>query len=508
MYLKKLLTIKNNKKLILIVGIGKENKQFINWLINIIKFPQNQIILADRNEIKIDYKNFFKIFTGPSYLDSLLEPNIEMVIKAPGIHSLLAEFENFRNKNGANTILSSLTFFVEKYRSQIIGITGTKGKSTVCSLTNHILNSLEKTSIKSYYCGNTTNISPYKFWKERNIKVDSNVYFVVELSSFQLQDLGYAKISPKFAGITNYYIDHLDQHLDKTEYWDAKNNIFKYQKKDDLLITTSEVLKKINPKNLHGIITNLGIKNIQQIAKDLNFILPGNHNKTNLALTLTISKSIYKNEYPDLQKILNTYKPLPFRSQLINTLETNFKLEKETKKLQINWINDGAATEPDAVAAAIQTFGRSDFLWVQFTGLSKQADYEKVLKSLFQTQKLNTLFRVDYCGEVGREILESLYQKIGVKQTIQTSDFMEIVTQEIGDYPKITKAFETWVNQKLLDLKSTGETELIKNILDKKLFTLNILLSPCGTSFDLFSNYTERAEFWNKHTKSQKVKPE
>ena len=130
-------------KQILLLGLGGEIWQFLNWLIEVVKFDPKQIVLADGKE-QIDFKNYQKsdfgeVFLGKNYLESLQNPDLELVFKAPGIWSLKPELEQFRHQKGADKVLSSLVFFMQKFQPQIVGITGTKGKSTTASLTHFLL---------------------------------------------------------------------------------------------------------------------------------------------------------------------------------------------------------------------------------------------------------------------------------------------------------------------------------------------------------------------------------
>ncbi len=383
-------------KKILILGFGCENQQFLDWLIQIANFDPDQILIADKKnpnsqnleilqklEIKQENCSF-----GENYLDILKDfTKIEFVFKSPGIWSEYPELEFFREqkaefdqanniekigdfnqnleievfgqidkKNGQNSqlildksetknpikierILSPLCFFMTKFREQIIGVTGTKGKTTTSSLIEHFLKAKiadfgnknllianhmtdvdhpthlnEKIWIykpKVHYCGNTSGVSPYNFWTNLEQTVDLEEFFVVELSSFQLQDLGYSEISPKFAVISNYFVDHLDQHLHKFEYWKAKSQIFLHQKPTDFLISNEQFLEQTEyigdqiyselgnskiadfyfdkPSNCEFIIISEVSKFLKQFYKTS---LLGEHNWQNLVNALFVSEIV------------------------------------------------------------------------------------------------------------------------------------------------------------------------------------------------------------------------
>ena len=143
-----------NKKIV-IVGLGTENLQFLQWLKKVVQFKLENIFLADQQQEGFRENLKTKLFklgfshkevvlllnnlsNGKNYLKILENPEIEWVIKSPGIWSLSPEFVEFRGRKSPYRVVSSLCFFFEKFRSQIVAITGTKGKSTTSNLTNHI----------------------------------------------------------------------------------------------------------------------------------------------------------------------------------------------------------------------------------------------------------------------------------------------------------------------------------------------------------------------------------
>jgi UDP-N-acetylmuramoylalanine--D-glutamate ligase len=352
MYLDKLLQLEKSKK-IAIIGLGQENLQFLNWLINTVKFDPSRILIADQKNIDLSLpvlKAFLSlnsnIFSGGEYLKVLDYPDTTLVFKAPGIWSLKPEFESFREKHGQDSIQSSLVFFFEKYREQIIGITGTKGKSTTSSLLNHLL--VKSDSVKAHYCGNTTNISPYQFWTELNQGIDPEEFFVVEVSSFQLQDLANAQISPKYGIITNYYIDHQDQHANPEEYWRAKDTVFKFQKKSETTLITQTVIDKTQTKDKleNTSLIDLGVAEV--ICSQFKTSLEGEHNKFNLAQAIITYLSIVSrspininhesvlltlNQYKEaIQSGLDSYKPMAHRQELISSFVAPITINTKTDK--------------------------------------------------------------------------------------------------------------------------------------------------------------------------------
>ena len=207
---------------------------------------------------------------------------------------------------------------------------------------------------KVFYCGNTTGVSPYNYWRKLNQKLDPQKFFVVELSSFQLQDLNYSHISPKYAVITNFFVDHLDQHNNKFEYWKAKTAIFTHQIEGDFLVSGEQFLQQTehlgsqiyreignskidqyyfeNPQNQQFIIW----KEIFGFLKEFYTTdLIGEHNWQNLILAMFVSEIVCE--------IFGQNKESKIRESLINlerklteTKASEFEIEKVRLQLE-NW---------------------------------------------------------------------------------------------------------------------------------------------------------------------------
>lgn len=497
MYLKKLQQITQNSHKIAIVGLARENRQFIKWLVEVLKFPVAQILLADRlsqdqlstettKQIELYDITKNQLFLGENYLDILKTTNVKMVFKSPGIWSLLPEFEAFRKNHGPDSILSGLVFFFEKFREQIIGVTGTKGKSTTCSLIAHLLNQVGQ---NAQYCGNTINISPYTYWTELNQFSEPDRFFVIEISSFQLQDLGYAQISPKYAVITNYFVDHLDQHNNKLEYWQSKDNLFLFQTPQDFCLVGPTVLQKTSQPNL---LTDniLAIDIIDNVKSLLYSALVGEHNWSNLTQAiLTVQKAsgqeLVKNQ-EIYQEALNTYQPLPHRLQHIRA--------DRIDNLTINFFDDGYATEPDAVAAAVRALSQNEdeYLWLMLTGKDKGVEVENLFLAILEVQQKTQLYRVEYCGSIGQKVLTTFTNTLGLKPPTEIENFRQTIQDSFTSIIQIANKFAQWYSEQQQALHPFKKPDRHKPL------TLNVLLSPGGSSFDEFDNQQQRAEWWTQ----------
>ncbi len=498
MYLEKLKNLQQNDKICLL-GLGQENRQFLDWLVNVFKFEKSNILLADQRDLA-DFVNMGfdpeNIFAGDNYLSVLENPQLEYVFKSPGIWSKIQELEDFRSLKGDDRVLSNLVFFIEKFKDQIIGITGTKGKSTTCGIVNHLIN--KDTQYTSYYCGNTTNISPYTFWDILDADISDDVFFVIELSSFQLEDLGYSKTSPKISGITNYYIDHLDQHKTKKEYWASKDNIFIHQDNTGTIVFLKDFQERLgeNTINNQNIITKENVENIIEQYKIPE--LRGYHNYQNLSIALELIKIIGINAKPEfVKKEMKSFSNLPHRQQLVKTISTEILLKDTQKKLNINFIDDGAATEPEAVRAGVLSYSElGDYLWLIVDGLDKGGDLSNLIEAILDVQKKNQLHKVNYCGEVGEHLLNCIYQKMGIDIKASNEDFKQSMTANFESLAKIRTGFTKWLEELVNNFDSINDNQSSQAILNKDEYNLNVLFSPCGTSFKDFTNYIQRSNWW------------
>ena len=201
-----------NKKIV-ILGFGKEGKstyQFIRKHLNDIS-----LTIKDKNDNIKNDPLFQKdpnveIITGEDYLDHLEE--YDLIMKTPGI-----SFKDIDTTLIKDKISSELEILLKYYKNNIIGITGTKGKSTTSSLIYDVLKNNNK---KCFLLGNI-GIPIFDFIEQ----IEPDTLLVVEMSSHQLEFVNH---SPHIAIITNLYEDHLDHTNGVNDYYQAKLNIARF----------------------------------------------------------------------------------------------------------------------------------------------------------------------------------------------------------------------------------------------------------------------------------------
>ncbi|MBR8828358.1 MAG: UDP-N-acetylmuramoyl-L-alanine--D-glutamate ligase [Gomphosphaeria aponina SAG 52.96 = DSM 107014] len=207
-------------KSVLILGYGQEGKSTHKYLRE--KHPDKIIGIADFQEVKdcLD-STATKIHTGSNYLSFIAE--YDVIVRSPGITLLTPEIQAAINQG--KQVTSATNIFLSQGRGTIIGITGTKGKSTTSTL---IFNILSKHYADVKLAGNIGKPA-LDYLADSN----ENTIFVLELSSYQLFDL---KSSPHISVLLNIVPEHLDYHGGFENYIAAKENILRYQTEKDFII--------------------------------------------------------------------------------------------------------------------------------------------------------------------------------------------------------------------------------------------------------------------------------
>lgn len=215
---------KMNGKNVAIIGMGVSNKPLLKYLYDL---KCNITVFDKREEEKIDSDIFetirelnIKYSIGANYLNKL--HGFDIIIRSPSCRPDLPEIKE-EIKNGAQ-LTSEIELLFKLAPCKIVAVTGSDGKTTTTTLIYNIL----KEKYNCYLGGNLGNPLFTKI-----DEMQPNDIIVLELSSFQLMTM---KQSPDIAVITNITPNHLDIHKSYQEYIEAKENIFKYQKENDLLV--------------------------------------------------------------------------------------------------------------------------------------------------------------------------------------------------------------------------------------------------------------------------------
>jgi len=412
---------------IAIFGFGKEGKSFYNFALKYLR--DTKILIVDKNapsDIKENEKLIF--FSGENYLNGLDEA--ELIVKSPGISLYNLGIEDIKYNFTSTTEL-----FMKYYKKQIIGVTGTKGKSTLVSILYKIL---ENSNRDAVLCGNI-GTPAFDILEEINEQTE----IIMELSSHQLLNIKY---SPHIAILTNLFQDHLDYYRSLEEYYDAKFNIMRFQNKDDLVIL-----------NLKEPYTELD-KKIFQTSKvynvsENNLELPIEFNMKNgfihysslqilekLVDILHVEKSIYL-------KTVNEFKTLAHRLEYVDTVDG------------VSFINDSISTIPEASIEAIKILKNVETLILG--GFDRGIEYKYLVEFLLETDIRNIVL----FSETGKIIYDKLRQKSNTLNLYYMNSLSE----------SVAKVFEV--------TKIQGSV---------------VLFSPAASSFDMYKNFIERGDEFKK----------
>ncbi len=331
----------DNKK-ILVLGYGEEGVDNLLFLKNNISYKKigvaDVLSLENIPEEKRKYlEEDVNLHFGKNYISAIKE--YDVIMKSPGVPMFDIEIRE-------DQILTSQSdIFLQNCKGTVIGITGTKGKSTTSVL---IYNLLKSEGFSVYLVGN---IGAPSLSKLKNCKTDD--IFVYELSSFQLATI---KKSPHIAIILNIFPDHLDKHKDFEEYVYFKKNITKFQSEKDFLIynKNDQNVKEIAEKSVAEKIPFSFEKRVENIS---SFIDP----------VLEVAK-IFKISEDKVYKSLSHFKGLPHRKEYIGEYQS------------IHFYNDSAATIPEATIHMIDDF--SDIDTIILGGSGKGVDFQNIIDKL------------------------------------------------------------------------------------------------------------------------------
>ena len=203
----------------------------------------------------------------------------------------------------------STSLFAELSQATIIGITGTRGKSTVTHLIYDILKmAYVGKKQKVYLGGNVRGVSTLAMLP----KTKKGDIVVLELDSWQLQGFGGSKISPHIAVFTTFMRDHMNYYKNSMKiYFDDKANIYKFQKKTDMLIVGKQVASKIKKTVGKKIVVDANL-----FPKDWKIKIPGEHNRYNISLAIAAARSA-KVQEKYIKKVVESYMGVEGRLQLI-----------------------------------------------------------------------------------------------------------------------------------------------------------------------------------------------
>ncbi|MBI3385099.1 UDP-N-acetylmuramoyl-L-alanine--D-glutamate ligase [Candidatus Gottesmanbacteria bacterium] len=370
-------------KRILLVGFAREGVSSLNFLRR--HFPVKKIGVFDQKNLgdldqkaqKLIKKDLNLIlFLGQKDFSELknIAGDFDLIIKSAGIPNKLLPSE-------IQTKLTTQTaIFFDNFPGEIIGVTGTKGKSTTSSLIYAVLKESGK---KTKLLGNIG--APCLDFLD---KVEPDVICVFEISSHQLSTL---TKSPWIAVILNIYPEHLDFYTNLASYIEAKTNITKYKTPKDFLIYNNDddAVKKIAAGSLAR-----KIPFNKDMAKKIDgkTKLEGDHNRLNI-LAATKAAEILDINLAVVKKAVANFKPLPHRLEKVGTYKG------------ITFYNDSLSTIPEAAANAL--WGLGDRVETLICGgFDRGIDFSPVAEAVLKSHVRNLILFPTTGEKIWQEILK------------------------------------------------------------------------------------------------------
>ena len=439
---------------IIIAGYGVEGVSNLVYFQQ--KFPDAEFVVADERPVdKLPtIPDGVKLISGKNVFSEQLD-DADLVVRTASLPP--------RNIKTSSKIWSATNEFFDKCPAPIIGVTGTKGKGTTCSLIASILQQAGQTV---HLVGNigvpALDVLP-------KIKKDDIV--VYELSSFQLWDL---EKSPHIAVVLMIEPDHLNVHADFADYLNAKKNIRRHQGISDKCIyhPTNKYAQKVAATPLdelldtgddHGDALNFAqryaipdddqvyvqdgyfcVQN-RQICSTNHLLLPGVHNLENACaamsavteLPITVTDEQYAAG-------LESFTGLPHRLKLI------------AEKNGVKYYDDSISTTPGSAIAALKAFTEPKVLILG--GSDKGADYTELAQEIARQQMRAVIVN----GANASEIIEILHKNEVSCQVVQL---------EMASMLAVVKTAASQAQP--------GDV---------------VILSPAAASFDMFKSYNDRGE--------------
>jgi len=291
--------------------------------------------------------------------------NVDLVLRNPGVPKD-SPYLKMARENRAE-IETDVSIFMKNCPAIVVGVTGTRGKSTTATLIYEFL----KDAGKKVYLGGNIKISPLSFVG----KVKKGDIVVLELSSWLLENFAEKKLAPHVAVVTSIYPDHLNTYKNMAEYIAAKKNIFARQLTEDYLVVNGA---NAETKKWQG--PGKTIKFYKKDAPKSGIKLRGDHNLENIAAALAAAK-IFKVPDASVKKVLREFGGLPDRQELI------------AERAGVKYINDTTATTPDGAIAALRTFGGAKKNIILIAGgKDKELEYDKLAKEIKKYCKVVIFF--------------------------------------------------------------------------------------------------------------------
>lgn len=437
-------------KRVLILGFGREGQSTLKLFLE--AGTAAQLAVGDQKQLTVEDVGSaeIRLCCGQDYQSYM--DDYDMVMKSPGIvlERDITEYDT--------EIVSQMQLMFEFYRDHIIGITGTKGKSTTTTLLHHVMKEAGKPVILA------GNIGIPVFDIIHDITEES--ILVLELSCHQLE---YMTVSPKWGILLNIYEEHLDHYGTLEKYVASKEKIYVNQKQEDTLYVHPSVAPvdgtcmgmqklvdsvNINSENTKDVAVKLRDKQICygnraiRIPTDKISLL-GAHNYLDIAFVYAVCCDFGIGDDVFLQG-LQSYVPLPHRLQYIGCVDG------------VSYYDDSISTIDETTIQALNTIENADTVLIG--GMERDISYVNLEKYLSESKVAHIILMEATGKRIYQEIMDNL------------PDFRDkerlYLVEHLEDAVRVAK-----------DITEKG---------------CSCILSPAAASYGIFKNFEERGDVFQK----------
>lgn len=437
-----------------ILGYGVEGRCVENYFRS---HPYiSDTIRADSSDIDITVFDHFQ----SADIDNFHLENFDVVFRTPSVRPHL----------DIDTVWTSITdYFFAHCPAPIIGITGTKGKGTTCTITKSLIDAIFTTHSpqrKVFLVGNIG--SPALDILDQVSPDDVVVY---ELSSFQLW---YLQTSPHISAVLRIEPDHLDVHRDFDDYVAAKSHIVAFQTPEDYCIyykDNADSAKIADLSSAHKLPYPFIIpQNTTNVNDILNLLpIPGEHNRENAqaALLLAYAFFAYQNQnlkfddfitkyQSDLQHGIKNFQPLPHRIEFVRELNN------------VKYYDDNYSSASPAMDVAIKTFSGHPTILIA-GGKDRHLDLSPHRQAIFHSANIKKAILI---GENREQLAEGMDS--------DRYEFADTLEEAVKRAQVLAENQAEHFDSSAIDMSSTPNPV--------------VLMSPGSASFDMFKNFGDRGD--------------
>ena len=437
-----------NDRKIAVLGLGVSNRPLVRLLLaagchvtGCDRTPREKL---DQEVLDLEAQGCV-LKVGEDYLEGL---DADLVFRTPGMHPENPALVALRN--GGAEVTSEMEIFFECCPCTILAVTGSDGKTTTTTLVSEML----KAAGKTVWLGG--NIGTPLLPRCREMKEDD--FAVVELSSFQLMDM---KRSPHVAVVTNLAPNHLDVHKDMEEYIWAKENLFRFQSENDVLILNAdnEITAGFTGNGTTKFFSRRGQtngawsdnewvwRNGQKVLKKSDILLPGEHMVEDYMAAILAVEGLVEDE--TIRQVARTFGGVEHRIELVRI------------KDGVRYYNDSIASSPTRTIAGLKSFPEKVLLIAG--GYDKHIPYDVLGPEICAHVK--KLFLGGATGPQIRAAVENAPEyRPGCPEIVDCGDFTTAVHAAVA-------------------AAESGDV---------------VLMSPASAAFDQFKNFMVRGDYFKK----------